>query len=206
MLDASRRMQQACCPPARKENSQRGSKLGLCSTFLCLQRSQTPNPRRAGVHQYPPTPKSQGSWEGPSSGNPFPSGCRSGAAQGSSRGPVTFSIVASLVTSYTTQTTLACKREAAEGGERGSLWRTHRSGEAARTRGTALPEPQAGPTARQPQPHTLLSCLHRNPAAAVECTCTCTQPSDSNDSPAINTSSTTGCPGQRLAPLLRELL
>lgn len=38
-----------------------------------------------------------------------------GAFQGSQRGHVTFSIVASLVTSYTTQTTLACKREAERG-------------------------------------------------------------------------------------------
>lgn len=43
--------------------------------------------------------------------------CRTGATQDSSRGPSTFSMVASLVTSYTTQTTLACKREAAMGGE-----------------------------------------------------------------------------------------
>lgn len=67
-----------CCPPARKDNNQSGSKPGLCSACLCLQVYQTPKPHRAGGHQYRPAPKSWHNQEGPGTGNTTPSGTAAG--------------------------------------------------------------------------------------------------------------------------------
>lgn len=127
------------------------------------------------------SPKGPKDWELP----PLWGCCQCRAARGTSRGPVTFSIVASLVTSYTTQTTLACKRKTLEGVSRRQPEPQH-----------ALMEPRAGPTAGQ------LWLRAGSSGQARVSAHTYTQPSDCDN----NVSSVTGCLGQGPAPLLQELL
>lgn len=70
VLDASTRMQQACCPVVREQ--------AWAGLSLCLQGSQTQNPSQGwgpSVHAHP-----TGQHRNPSTGNPLWPCCRSGAA------------------------------------------------------------------------------------------------------------------------------
>lgn len=79
-----------------------GATLGRAQ--LLLAGVSNPQSHRAGGHLYVPTP--QDSTETPVLGTPTGPAARAGLWWG----PITLSMVTSLVTSYTTQTTLACKR------------------------------------------------------------------------------------------------